>query len=192
MTIDLDMRFSTAELNLLRSKAGDKLEAVGYVPMTNDVAFGRIRLYFTGGSIDVVSTMHDIDYTGDGEMGDDDAFLSVEASKGGLAAKTEVDGDELRVKYGKTARRVLIAQDSVESYENDELTFKTAYPQAVVFGLGDELLSVDKQNCNWMMLTLKHGTVLEDLVYDSAKGWKTNPEDSAELRNEFKREYLEP
>lgn len=191
MTVDLDMRFSAEELDLLRSKKGDKLEAVGYVPITSDVAFGRVRLYFAGGSLDVVSTMHDIDYSGDGEVDDDDAFLSIGASEGDLVAKTEIDGNERRVEYGKIVQRVIVAQDSVDSYENGELTFKTIYPQAVVFDLGDELLGLDKQDCNWMMLTMKHGTVLEDLVYDSAKGWKVDPEESPELHNEFSREYLE-
>lgn len=187
----LDMRFSDEEIGLLSRAKGDVLEAIGYVPIVGGLAFGRVRLYFKSGPIDIVSTMQDIDYTGDGKPDDDDAFLSVERSNGDIAALSELSGEEMRVECGKTVKRVLVAQDSVDSYEYDKLTFKTAYPQAVLFDIGDQAISIDKQGCNWMMLTVEFGENIDDLVYDSAKGWEVNPEESPELRNEFKREMLE-
>ena len=74
MMIDMDMRFSNEEIELLCGVKGSTLEAIGYVPITSGLAFGRVRLYFGGGAVDIVSSMHDIDYSGDGEVDDDDAF----------------------------------------------------------------------------------------------------------------------
>lgn len=135
--------------------------------------------------------MHDIDYTGDGEVDDDDAFLSVEQGLGGVAALSELSGEEMRVECGKVVKRVLVAQDSVDSYEDGKLTFKTAYPQAVLFDFGDQMMSIDKQGCNWMMLTVKFGKSVDELVYDSEKGWEVDSEGSPEIRNEYKREIME-
>lgn len=191
MMIDMDMRFSNEEIELLCGVKGSTLEAIGYVPITSGLAFGRVRLYFGGGAVDIVSSMHDIDYSGDGEVDDDDAFLSVEQGLGSVAALSDLSGEEMRVECGKVVKRVLVAQDSVDSYEDGKLTFKTAYPQAVLFDFGDQMMSIDKQACNWMMLTVKFGKSVDELVYDSEKGWEVNSEGSPEIRNEFKREILE-
>lgn len=189
--LNLDMRFSDEEQALLSSKKGDRLVALGYVPMVSGMAFGRIRLYFKSGALDIVSTMHDIDYDGDGKVDDDDAFLSVEVSADDLAEISEINGDEMRVEYNKVVERVIVAQDSVDSYTNGELDFKTAYPQAIIFDLGDEMFSIDKQSCNWMILTIKHGSSFDELVYDTSKDYEDMPDEAPEIHNEYKREYIE-
>ncbi|TXF38991.1 MULTISPECIES: hypothetical protein [unclassified Collinsella] len=189
--VDMDMRFSNEEIELLCGAKGNVLEAIGYVPVTSGLAFGRVRLYLSGGAFDIVSRMHDIDYSGNGEVDDDDAFLSIEQGLGSVAALSELSGEEMRVECGKVVKRVLVAQDSVDSYEDGKLTFKTAYPQAVLFDFGDQMMSIDKQACNWMMLTVKFGENVDELVYDSGKGWEVNSDGSPEIRNEFKREMLE-
>lgn len=189
--VDMDMRFSNEEIELLCGAKGNVLEAIGYVPVTSGLAFGRVRLYLSGGAFDIVSRMHDIDYSGNGEVDDDDAFLSIEQGLGSVAALSELSGEEMRVECGKVVKRVLVAQDSVDSYEDGKLTFKTAYPQAVLFDFGDQMMSIDKQACNWMMLTVKFGENVDGLVYDSGKGWEVNSDGSPEIRNEFKREMLE-
>lgn len=189
--VDMDMRFSNEEIELLCGAKGNVLEAIGYVPVTSGLAFGRVRLYLSGGAFDIVSRMHDIDYSGNGEVDDDDAFLSIEQGLGSVAALSELSGEEMRVECGKVVKRVLVAQDSVDSYEEGKLTFKTAYPQAVLFDFGDQMMSIDKQACNWMMLTVKFGENVDELVYDSGKGWEVNSDGSPEIRNEFKREMLE-
>lgn len=184
-----DKTFTEEEIKLLKAMKGRVLMAEGHVPISGNIAFGRLRLYLDGGNVDIVADMHGIDYTGDGTFDDDEAFLAVEPAKGGIEDITEIDGAELRTEYGKTVQRVLVAQDAVDSYENGELTFKMAFPQAIILDLGDECVCIDKQDGPWAMVTVKRGADLSELIYDCAEGW-ADTDESPELHNEFKQELV--
>lgn len=187
--INLDKTFTSGEMKLLKALKSHTLLAEGHVPVDGNIAFGRLRLYFKEGDVDVVVNMCGIDYTGDGAI-DDEAFLAVEPAADDLAAKTELDGDELLTEYGKVVQRVLLVQDSVDSYEDGELAFKMTFPQAVVLDLADEFICIDKQDGPWAMVAVKRGTNLDELVYDCAGGWADSDEEPG-LHNEFRQRLVE-
>lgn len=189
--ICFDKTLTNSEIEILKTMKGRVLLAEGHVPISGNIAFGRLRLYLEDSGVDITADMHGIDYTGDGEIDDDEAFLAVEPARGNLEAVTEIEGNELRTEYGKVVKRVLIVQDLVDSYENGELTFKMTFPQAIVLDLGDEYVCIDKQDGPWAMVTVKHGAELSGLIYDCSKGWEVSPDGSPELRNEFRQDVIE-
>lgn len=188
--ICFDTTFSDDENKMLKAMKGRVLLAEGHVPISGNIAFGRLRLYFKEGDVDITADMRGVDYVGDGTSDDDEAFLGVEPAAGAIEAVTEIDGVELRTEYGKVVQRVLVAQDLIDSYEDGELTFKMVFPQAIVFDLGDEYVCIDKQGGPWAMMTVKRGDDLGELVYDCSEGW-ADTDEAPELHNVFKQELIE-
>lgn len=188
--INFDKSFTKNDLNYLSAMKNKNLVAEGHVPINGNVAFGRLRLYFDEGDLDITATMQDIDYTGDGTFDDDEAFLALEAAEGTIESVSEVAGSELRTNFDKTVKRVLIVQDTIDSYENVELTFKMTFPQAIALDLGDEYLCIDKKDGPWAMITVSRGEDLNNLIYDLSEDWENDDETPA-LHNEFRQEIIE-
>lgn len=188
--INFDKSFTKNDLNYLSVMKNRNLVAEGHVPINGNVAFGRLRLYFNEGDLDITATMQGIDYTGDGTFDDDEAFLALEAAKGTIESVSEVAGSELRTNFDKTVKRVLIVQDMIDSYENGELTFKMTFPQAIALDLGDEYLCIDKQNGPWAMVTVKRDKDLHKIIYNLSDIWTKTHEDPT-LHNEFRQEIIE-
>lgn len=187
--LSINHDFKKEELDLLKEKKGRKLVALRFISSTQNEAFGRVRLCFDNGDLDLVCTEHYAEL--DDGTADEDEVLSIEVSTVDLKAFAETQDDEMVLPIDKQVDGILYARNTVDISKNGKPWWQYQTAQALMLDLGDEKICIDKRTCNWVMLFVSRGTEFADMIYDTSNDWEDNPTDMPGVHNEFKQELVE-
>ena len=164
-------RFTAHELGLLASIKGETLERIdACIVARGDMAWNTVRLHFGNFSLDVNNRLGEITVD---ELGTVDEFGLMSVSVAGNATLNvpEASPETTVIPVEKRVVSVAVVDDIVEVYGNGKQVASIAYPQAILFDLGDEWLVLDKETWFEETIAVKAGADPTLLVYDDTVNW---------------------
>ena len=91
---------------------------------------------------------------------------------------------------GKVVTGVSVLVNDVNVYGKGVLVASLSYPQAVVVGLGDEYLVLDKETSFSEMIAVKLGADPFALVYDASADWEDDADEDPTTHYEFNSRFI--
>ena len=95
------------------------------------------------------------------------------------------------IPVGKRVEGITVVDDIVEVFGDGNPVANIAYPQAILFDLGDEWLSLDKETWFEETIAIKAGTDPALLVYDDTINWADDPDEDPTTHYEASTQRME-
>ena len=180
-----DKGLSPEERSILRDMVGRELLTVDAVIVARgDLSWNTVRLHLDGAAVDVDNRLADIVVD---ELGTIEEFglLSVRRSSLETLALPDVGADTTTRPVGRVVTGVSVLADEVTIHGGGTPVASLSYPQAILVGLGDERLVLDKETWFSEMIAVKAGPDPLALAYDGAADWEDDPDEDPTTHYEF-------
>ncbi len=172
-----DKGLSPEERSILRDMVGRELLTVdAAVVARGDLSWNTVRLHLDGADVDVDNRLADIVV---------DGLLSVRRSSLETLALPDVGADTTTRPVHKVVTGVSVLVDDVSIHGGGTPVASLSYPQAILVGLGDECLVLDKETWFSEMIAVKAGPDPLALAYDGAADWEDDPDEDPTTHYEF-------
>ena len=184
-------RFTAHELKLLANVKGKTLERVdACIVARGDMAWNTVRLHFEDCALDVNNRLGEITVD---ELGTVDEFglMSISVASVETLDVPEASPQTTIIPVGKRVEGITVVDDIVEVFGDGNPVANIAYPQAILFDLGDEWLSLDKETWFEETIAIKAGTDPALLVYDDTINWADDPDEDPTTHYEASTQRME-
>ena len=180
-----DKSFSTQERQLLKKMVGAALESIDAVIVARgDCSWNTVRLHFNGFSIDVNNRLGEIVVDEFGTL-DEFGLLSIAETASEKLDIPEASPNTTTYQIGKPVRSVEVLSDVISVFGDGIEVATIKYPQAIVMGVGDDFIVLDKEVWFSEMIALKRGVSADELLYDDSINWEDNHEEDPGTHFEF-------
>lgn len=183
-----DKSFSAQERHLLKKMVGATLESVDAVIVARgDCSWNTIRLHFNSFSVDVSNRLGEIAVDEFGTL-EEFGLLSIAEASSERLDIPEASPNTTTYEFGELVSSVEILSDIIGVFGDGAEVATIKYPQAIVMGVGDSFIVLDKEVWFSEMIALKRGANAHELLYDDSVNWEDNPEEDPGTHFEFSTE----
>ncbi|MCD8316616.1 MAG: hypothetical protein LUB61_04355 [Eggerthellaceae bacterium] len=181
-------RFTQTEEALLKQAKGARLLSVDAVlAAPPDNSWNTVRLHFDSFDIDVNNFLNDIVVDEFGNL-EEFGMLSITEAPSDILDIPEVGVDTTVFDINRVVSSVQVVNDIADIYGEELLVAKLEYPQAIVFGLDDGFLVLDKEVWFSEMIVIKQGNEIEGLLYDDSINWEDDLKEDPTTHFKFRKE----
>lgn len=180
-----DKDLSPKERSILRDMVGRELLSVDAVIVARgDLGWNTVRLHLDGVDVDVDNRLVDVVVDEFGTI-EEFGLLSVRRSSAETLSLPDVGADTTTRPVVRVVTGVSVLANDITIHGGGTPVASLSYPQAIIVGVGDECLVLDKENWFSETIAVKAGPDPLALVYDGAVDWEDDPDEDPTTHYEF-------
>lgn len=188
--IRTDTAFNQAEIDILKSFEGMKLQSYEMKCVGGNDAWSTVRLHFENGIIDINSSIQIIPEDNKGSSDEFSVLRVVKVVSPEIPIVPDMPGETVVRVIDKAVVSFAIANDIVRYYSGDVQDSEIVYTQAVLVDFGTSFLCIDKEAWFSEILFVKSGSNMKELVHDDSSSLEIDPKEDPISRMVYSSEII--
>ena len=182
----IDMGLSKTGNAILGSLVGQRLHRIDIIPVVGgNMSYERVRVHAGDTAFDIINALREVEYSDGAE---EESVLHVETSDDTTLSIEESNTETVIVPVDQDVVRVGVVTEHICIHGMDTEGVRLLLTQAVVLDLRDRVMCIDRENGPWVMLHVKTGSNVSQIIFDNSREWELDPAEYPDYSCEYKQE----